>query len=344
MMTILLALAELEVARIREGWEHANRRAVERGVHPAPYPPTGYKRSTSGRLVPDSQAASVVAEAFRRRARGDSYDTIARVLEQAGVVTSRGNSRWTDKTVFRMISNPAYTGEARYGQYRNPTAHEPLVSRRLWISVQPGMPGRPPRPNAKSLLAGLIRCASCLHAMAKAQTRVARGRKKGMLRTAYCCRALHGRGRCPAPAYVSMDAIDAFITEKFFGFLERREGANRPTSPWASGFAEPKTTGLEDLETGDTVSWGVLARSVRAAKLLELPPIEDVRQAWPSMPCSLRRTYLAAVFDAILVTKGRRQLESRVRVLAAGDLCDQTYGGSLAESSLGYLDQGDRSP
>jgi hypothetical protein len=198
--------------------------------------------------------------------------------------------------------------------------------------VQPGMPGRPPRPNAKSLLAGLIRCASCLHAMAKAQTRVARGRRKGMVRHAYCCSALQARGRCSAPAYVSMDAIDDFVTAKFFDLLETRQSANRPTTLVANSFAEPTTAGLEDLDLGDAVSWNVFARSARAAKFAELPPLTDLRRAWPSMPCSLRRRCLAAAFDAILVSKGRRQLENRVRVLAAGDLCDQTYAGSLAES------------
>jgi len=363
MMTILLALAELEVARIRDGWDHANRRAVERGIHSAPYPPTGYKRGASGRLVPDTAVANAVAEAFHRRARGDSYDAIARFLEEAGVLTSRGN-KWTGKSVFRIISNPAYTGEARYGQYRNPNAHEPLVSRRLWVSVQPGMPGRVPRPNAKSLLAGLIRCASCLHAMTGQHSRVMRGPHAGTYRYAYCCRSLHGRGRCPAPAYVSMDAIDAVVTEKFFRVLETRDSAKRqiqlredlPESPPDLGDQSLQMTHAQDalmgnesttspscqegLKTGDAVSWSVFARRARAAKLAGLPPLEDVRRAWPSMPCSLRRTYLAAVFDGVFVAKGRRQLENRVRLVLAGDLFDQRCGPSqsVLDESTGSID------
>ncbi len=346
MMTILLALAELEVARIREGWEQANRRAVGRGIHPAPYPATGYKRSASGRLVPDFPAASAVAEIFKRRAGGASYDALARFLEESEVITSRGNRTWTGKTVFRMITNPVYTGEARYGQFRNANAHEPLVSRHLWISVQPGMPGRAPRANAKSLLAGLIRCAGCSHAMAKTQ-RGAQGEHKGLMRNSYCCRGLTGRGRCPAPAYVAMGALDAFVTEKFFDLLairERREAdcaeldaaahnelvdtsvrgnARAEGSPGVGAIPHQAST------MDDGLSWSAFARHVRAAQLAQLPPREELRQVWASAKCSVRRTYLASVFDAVIVAKGRRQLENRVRLVLADDLLEQAYAADL---------------
>jgi hypothetical protein len=235
MMTILLALAELEVARIRDGWAHANRCAVARGVHPAPYPPTGYKRSADGRLVPDEPTATLLAEAFCRRARGDSYEAIAQFLQDACTSTSVRNRTWTGETVAGIISNPVYTGEARYGRYRNSSAHEPIVSRALWLSVQPGMPGRAPRPGAKSLLAGLIRCAGCGHAMTKAQSPILRGPRKGMLNVAYSCRNRHARFRCPAPAFVSMNAIDLFVTDRFFELRSTRWCCQRGNSRGGNG-------------------------------------------------------------------------------------------------------------
>ena len=43
-MTILVALAEMELDRITESWETANREAVSRGVHVSGKTPTGYAR------------------------------------------------------------------------------------------------------------------------------------------------------------------------------------------------------------------------------------------------------------------------------------------------------------
>src|SRR5213594_2280029 len=62
---ILSLIAELELERIKENWQTAISEAVNRGVHISRWPPTGYKRDESGRLVRDEPAASVVAELFR---------------------------------------------------------------------------------------------------------------------------------------------------------------------------------------------------------------------------------------------------------------------------------------
>src|SRR5512133_2925266 len=50
---ILVLIAELELERIKSGWEIAVREAVERGVHISARTPTGYKRTKGGRLIRD---------------------------------------------------------------------------------------------------------------------------------------------------------------------------------------------------------------------------------------------------------------------------------------------------
>ncbi len=68
--TILLALAELEVARTAESTRVARRRTVLRGVHQSGSPPTGYRRRPGVGLQPDPEQAPLVVEAFQRRAAG----------------------------------------------------------------------------------------------------------------------------------------------------------------------------------------------------------------------------------------------------------------------------------
>src|SRR5215218_2992311 len=65
---ILILIAELELERIKGGWVTAVSEAVGRGVHISARPPTGYKRDKEGRLLRNDPAASVVADAFRKRA------------------------------------------------------------------------------------------------------------------------------------------------------------------------------------------------------------------------------------------------------------------------------------
>ena len=81
--TMMLAVAELELDRIRESWATAQQYAVKRGVHIASRPPTGYKRGKDGRLELVPRSAEAVAEVFQRRAAGASLSELAQLLEAA---------------------------------------------------------------------------------------------------------------------------------------------------------------------------------------------------------------------------------------------------------------------
>ena len=101
---ILTLIAELELERIKGAWETAVRHAVERGVHISARIPTGYKRQKDGRLIRAEPAASIVAEAFRKRATGTSWAELARFRP------STGNKHWSKYGVSGLIKNPVYLG------------------------------------------------------------------------------------------------------------------------------------------------------------------------------------------------------------------------------------------
>ena len=92
---MILALAELELGRIRESWATAQEHAVRRGVHVASRAPTGYVRGSDRRLELDSLAAPAIAAAFEARAGEASLKEVAAGLMKRGVVGPYGNEHWT---------------------------------------------------------------------------------------------------------------------------------------------------------------------------------------------------------------------------------------------------------
>ncbi len=58
-------------------------------------------------------------EIFDRYARGsESVGAIARALTERAVATRTGAAGWSQSTVWGMLRNPAYAGQAAYGKTR----------------------------------------------------------------------------------------------------------------------------------------------------------------------------------------------------------------------------------
>jgi hypothetical protein len=142
---ILTLIAELELERIKESWSTAVTSAIERGVHISATPPAGYTRELlptgkRGGLVRVEPDATFIAEAFRRRALGDSWTKIAEFLTDNGVRSSKGSPAWSVDGVASLLRNRAYLGEARSGAAVNPNAHEPIVTVAEFDAVQSTTP------------------------------------------------------------------------------------------------------------------------------------------------------------------------------------------------------------
>jgi site-specific DNA recombinase len=214
----MLIAANWERERIGEQWLSARTRAVSRGIHVSRHVPPGYRRlpkstdpSTDRRLVPDETHAPVVAKAFAMATRGESYSAIANYLTAQQVpIAGNGRSVWQPYRIKRLLANRAYLGEARSGEgIANLEAHEPLVDAATWTLAQ-RQPSSEQRASshAVSLLAGICRCASCLHAM-RSQ------RPRGTTVGSYRCSTTSVHGRCPGPSSVSLLRLDQYVLEKF---------------------------------------------------------------------------------------------------------------------------------
>ena len=237
-MTMLLALAELELDRIRENWSTAQQYAVNRGVHIASRAPTGYRRRDNGVLEPVKRDAAVIADVFRRRAAGASLSELARLLEQRKVrgpyQQDRETPHWTQSAVSKLLDNPVYTGEARSGKYRKPDAHQAIVTRDEWQAAQGSHSVTPLRSPDGALLSGILRCAGCRYVMKPDYSMKADGSK---LRQ-YRCRGDHAAGRCPERATVSVHLIEPYVEQLFLDKLVRR-GVRVHGEPQRKTFRRP---------------------------------------------------------------------------------------------------------
>jgi site-specific DNA recombinase len=343
MQRLMLILAEFELDRIRDSWSDARRRAVERGVHVSSAPPVGYTRRADGVLEIDREVAPVVRQAFKMAGQGREWRDIAEVFNQAGVIGPYGNGHWDLRAARRVVLNPVYTGEARSGEYRNASAHKPIVTRAVFEKASRPRATMRPRTASTALLAGLIRCAGCQYVMKADWMTVKHGVRAGERSRLYRCRADHARGKCPAPASIAGWVIEPWVLEQFTTGLADLVFEGSDASDTRAQLDADLTDALAELEmyrdqrVRDALSieaWadGLRVRQDRVDELMvqvaQLAPLSgrgelaSLVDELPGMAVEDQRSMLASSIDAVMVKRGRVPVNERALVLWAGDLPD----------------------
>jgi site-specific DNA recombinase len=219
-----------------EEWErHRRHKILHEGAHWG-QEPLGYRRGTTtnsagdtkpGPLVIDNEWAPVVREAFKRRARGDTWQQIAKYLMVKGAPnaparakakksgTRAKGSTWTAGGARAMIRNRVYLGEARAGDLVKPSAHRPLINDRLWLKANRVKGSFPERKRAQQALlagdrgrgnGGILRCGTCGKTLSHSTSGRA-GRKKYL---SYRCTNYV----CPTRANISAPRIESYLIAK----------------------------------------------------------------------------------------------------------------------------------
>ncbi len=314
-LRIMLSLAEWELDRIRRNWRDSRRRAVERGIHVASNPPTGYKKGSDGRLVPDPLRAKWITQAFHRRADGESYRDVALWLEANHVPTATGSPSWCHTGLLNILRNRVYLGEARHGEFVRPESHPPLIDPGTFYRAQ--NPLLPTRGHIRrhELLTGLVRCASCRMSL-YTSTAV-----KGT--TSYSCKPDHAAGRCPATAHVKGETLEAFVQAEMRRRLSRsarpaaaalklakhkHDQAKAALARYRDNHRVEATLGPERFAAGIQSRMFVLERAgleLAAVERRERQSRPD-RRTWDAMTKAERRVVLREEIDCIFVARASR--------------------------------------
>jgi len=333
LMRVMLLTAEFELDGIRRSWDESRRRAVGRGLHPSSVPPTGYRRGRGGRLVLDPGSAPALAELFRMRAAYRSWPEMHAHVSGTGLRNPFGTARWTTASLIEVMANRAYLGEARCGPHRNRTAHEPLIDRGTRELAQLTRTLTVTRSSRPALLAGLLRCAGCVHVMAaerRATTRPASPRK-------YRCKH-RAPGGCPTCPEVRAPEVEELVVRRLFEdygrsplrraasdlalrraeeALAAREGGLDALGSWPGG---PGEAPAEEIAAAEAAVAAARERLVALARSRLTPSPAVLARRWPAMPVAERRRHLGLFFDAVLIREDRGLgLEDRLLFMPFGE-------------------------
>lgn len=170
--TQFLAMAQLQLDQIREGWRDAHRNRLEKGLPHSGGPRFGYEyrkdeRDPSAKYVAHPLEAPLLREMYLSYIQGRSHRLIARSLNARGF-TGRTGAKWTPCTVRQVLDSGFGAGRITYGEHYEAfsTNWEPVLSRDEWEAYQSRrmdvVSRLPARTSAQSaLFKGLVYCAVC---------------------------------------------------------------------------------------------------------------------------------------------------------------------------------------
>jgi site-specific DNA recombinase len=343
--TLFLALAHMQREQVKQSWNDAQRRAVERGVHISSMAPTGYDRGPDGRLVPNAHAPHITA-IYEMRVEGASWRELSVYLRDHGVRSPYGHDDWMPRAVAHIVENRVYTGEARSGEHVHPNAHPALVDEDLWHAAQQVKGEKAPVNLGRALFAGVLRCAGCGYTMKPDGMY-----QRGVRRRLYRCRTHRSSGRCPAPATILESVVEPLVTDT----LMRGVGGMRATgtaltdelraAERAADHADRElTTFLSAVSAADVGAeafaagaWQRRAETERAHDVLDqvrvragvadLPRETELRATWPSLTVEERNRVLRAAFDGVVLGRGRVPVEDKATIYWRGEAPDGLLHG-----------------
>lgn len=290
----------------------------------------GYRRiyeSDTGRLLgqePDPIEAPVVQRIFRDYLSGLGSRSIARNLNADGITTGTG-SHWRDQQVWRVLQNPAYTARrVHQGEVIGDADWPALVSADDFDRVQAiratAAAGRHRTSKVSRLLSGVARCGVCFAKMGVGHDR--KRRKVYQCRSNFCV----VRDEAKLDEYVTV-ALLARIeaaevppgAEEPSELVEMREGVETlrkrlhdATAEFTAGRLTAGT--LARIEADLLAQIELLERRIRRLVLpvdLELPA-GSVEEWWEGLTREVRRAYVGAFIDSVVVSptlRGTRRFD-----------------------------------
>jgi DNA invertase Pin-like site-specific DNA recombinase len=215
-LNILLSFAqferELAGERIRDKFAASRRKGIFMGGHP----PLGYD-VRDRKLVVNPAEAELVRLIFRRFLDLSSALLLIRQLNAQGhrtkswttqAGTFREGRPFDKGTLYKILRNRTYLGEAVHKGTSYPGEHEPIVDRATWervhevLALNARRRANVARARTPAPLRGLMRCTHCGSAMTPTHTR-----RRGRLYRYYICLGASRRGHdtCPVRSIAAIE-------------------------------------------------------------------------------------------------------------------------------------------
>lgn len=127
--------------------------------------PLGYRRTDDGRFAEDPDTAPVVREIFSRLAFGERFSDVLRALVERGV-RGRHGAVMSHQALEKLVANPIYVGDYRYGSKVFSDAVPALIGRDEFALANRSMaehvsPHFPKHRAEDYPLTGIAFCAAC---------------------------------------------------------------------------------------------------------------------------------------------------------------------------------------
>jgi site-specific DNA recombinase len=344
-LTVLVALREMELDRFREQFDSATDTYLARGGHGGSFIPPGYDRDTTpgktGRLVPNEHAPAI-KRAFQMRAEGRPLSEIAVELKKAGVTMNRPvkpdgkrkrpaepHTDWTGTAVRQLLENEVYLGIASARSKKRPGAHDPLVTRREFDAARSKhSPGRAKENGTRTegaLLTGLIHCGSCGGLLTNDGAR-------------YRCNSrARGTEPCQGRAVIARNVIEPFVELQALDFLgaidfdssSARKGPSSARLAQAVADAEEELAayalhtparlpgyadGLAQRERALIEARNTLDRATGTDVSWAYLSEKSTREAYASFTLSNQRKVIEAVVAGVTVMAGSVKVADRVSI------------------------------
>ncbi len=165
MLSISFGQSKYYVDSLSENTKRGLRQKVRRGEYPGPAPVGYINDSRNKTIIIDKRKASILKKAFEMYSTGIYLiKDISDFLAKNNILTSKSTHYRIDWINRQLLTNPFYYGHFRYAGEVHEGIHKPLISKKLFDSVQEVLQ-RKNRPWSKErvpkYLTGLFRCGEC---------------------------------------------------------------------------------------------------------------------------------------------------------------------------------------
>ena len=162
MLSIAFSQSKYYVDNLSENIKRGHRNKVKEGIWPQ-MSPLGYVNKNK-RIVPDPEIAPLIEKTFEAYATGNFTLREVRDKFNALGLKRKSGRELAVSNYQRLLKNPIYTGLMKYNGEIFEGKHEPIISKKLFDTVQEVM-SRKSKPHSKGLkpyiYRGFFRCGEC---------------------------------------------------------------------------------------------------------------------------------------------------------------------------------------